>query len=371
MTLLDRLLLRSFFKAYMVCLISFLSLYIVVDLFTNLEDFAGSHRSLGPIVEHIAFYYGYKVTQIFDRLCEAIVLIAAAFTVAWMQRSNELVPLLSAGVSTQRVVRPLLLGSVILLGLSVANQEWVIPQIGNRLMNDRDDPNGEKPLMVQGAFEPNGIHIEGETASRTEGMLLVHNMYVVIPENLAGCVYNITAQEGRYIPHHADGPHRGGWLLTQTQPADLREWKWNQPGILEVIDEGKFFLHTQEVDFDTITRSRTWYTFASTARLFQELSKPDSSRMAPMAVLFHMRLTRLLVGMILVLAGVSVILRDQNRNIFLSTGLCLILCGLFFAAQFTCKSLGDNEYLSPALAAWIPVLTFGPLSLALFDAVHT
>ncbi len=369
MTLLDRVLLRGFFKAYVVCLVSFLSLYIVVDLFTNLEDFAGSHRSLWPIVEHIAFYYGFKVTQIFDRLCEAIVLIAAAFTVAWMQRSNELVPLLSAGVSTQRVVRPLLLGSAILLGLSVANQELLIPQIGSRLMNDRDDPNGEKPLMVQGAFEPNGIHIEGETASREK--MQVQNMYVVIPENLAGGVYNITAQQGRYIPLDSDEPHRGGWLLSQTQPADLKDWKWNQPGILEVIDEGKFFLHTQEVDFDAVTRSRTWYTFASTARLWQELSKPDSSRMAPMAVLFHMRLTRLLVGMILVLAGVSVILRDQNRNVFLSTGLCLVLCGLFFAAQFTCKSLGDNEYLSPALAAWIPVLIFGPLALAMFDAVHT
>ena len=370
MTLLDRVLLRGFFKAYLVCLISFLSLYIVVDLFTNLEDFAGEHKTLWPIVQHIVAYYGFKVTQIFDRLCEAIVLIAAAFTIAWMQRSNELVPLLSAGVSTQRVVRPLLLGSVILLGLSLANQELVIPQIGSRLMNDRDDPKGKKPLMVQGAFEPNGIHIDGETGSRDQEQMLVHTMYVVIPENLAGQLINITAQEGRYIPH-GEGPYHGGWLLTQTQPADLKKDGWNQPGILEVIDEGKFFLHTEEVDFDMITRSRAWYTFASTARLQVELSKPDSSRMAPMAVLFHMRLTRLPVGMILVLAGVSVILRDQNRNVFLSTGMCLVLCGLFFAAQFTCKSLGDNEYLSPALAAWIPVLIFGPLSLAMFDAVHT
>jgi lipopolysaccharide export system permease protein len=38
---------------------------------------------------------------------------------------------------------------------------------------------------------------------------------------------------------------------------------------------------------------------------------------------------------------------------------------------FTCKSLGDNDLLAPALAAWLPVLVFGPLSLVMFDAVHT
>ena len=44
---------------------------------------------------------------------------------------------------------------------------------------------------------------------------------------------------------------------------------------------------------------------------------------------------------------------------------------LFFAAIFFCKHLGDDEYLSPALAAWLPVLVFGPLTLASFDAIHT
>jgi lipopolysaccharide export system permease protein len=138
-----------------------------------------------------------------------------------------------------------------------------------------------------------------------------------------------------------------------------------------MIDPGKYFLHTQEVDFDAITRPRNWYNFASTTRLGTELSKPDSTRLAAMAVLFHMRLTRPVLGVILVLSGLSIILLDQNRHIFLSAGLCVLLCGLFFAAQFVCKSLGDNEYISPALAAWMPVLFFGPFSLALFDAVHT
>ena len=54
-----------------------------------------------------------------------------------------------------------------------------------------------------------------------------------------------------------------------------------------------------------------------------------------------------------------------------SSGLCLVLCGVFFAACYACKMLGDNDYINPALAAWLPVLFFGPHALVLFDAVHT
>jgi lipopolysaccharide export system permease protein len=368
MTLIDRLLIRSFLKAYIVCLVSLLSLYVVVDLFTHLEDFSEHHQGLRPILVHIFTYYGYAISGIFDKLGEAIVLMAAAFTVALIQRNNELIPLLSAGVSTRRVVRPILLGAFAMLGLCVVNQELIIPNIGLRMMNDKDDPNGEKPTVVQGANEPAyEINIEGEIALPREGMV-VRPMSVVIPETLAGELIHLHAEEGWYIPP-GEGPRRGGWLLTKTSPPELKDW--TRPDILEMIDPGKYFLYTNEVDFTMVTRARNWYTVASTLRLHQELSRPDSTRLAAMAVLFHMRLTRPFVGMILVLCGLSIILRDQNRNVFLSAGMCLALCALFFAAQFTCRSLGDNEYFSPALAAWLPVLFFGPLAVALFDAVHT
>jgi len=88
-------------------------------------------------------------------------------------------------------------------------------------------------------------------------------------------------------------------------------------------------------------------------------------------VLFHTRLTRPLLGLVLVVMGLSVILRDQNRNVFISSGMCLVLCGVFFAACYMSKTAGDYEYVSPAAAAWAPVLVFGPFAIVLFDAVHT
>src|SRR5437773_9051758 len=139
---------RGYVKAYLFFLISLLSLYIVVDLFTNLDGFIHKKSGLAEAMKHIGSYYGFQSIRYFDQMCEAIVLLAAMFTVAWMQRNNELLPLLSCGVSTRRVVRPVLYCAGILLSLSVLNQEFVIPRISNHLETDRDDPNGEKEVVV-------------------------------------------------------------------------------------------------------------------------------------------------------------------------------------------------------------------------------
>jgi lipopolysaccharide export system permease protein len=342
-----------------------LSLYVVIDLFTNLEDFAQHVSGLTPVMTNIVRYYGYKIVQIFDRLCEAIVLLAAAFTVAWVQRNNELLPLLSAGVPTRRVVRPILVGAALLIGLGVANQELLIPRIADVLLADRDDPRGEKSLMVAGAYDGTGIHIEGAEAKRNGAV--VRPFYVTIPETLADGLIHMTAKEARYIHANPANPQSGGWLMTGVQPSILDK----PPPNLEQLDPGQFFLRTTDVDFVVLTRNRQWFMFAGTGRLRELLTRPDARRLAAIAVQFHMRLTRPILGLLLVALGLSVILRDQNRNIYISTGLCLANCALFFAAIFACKHLGDNEYLSPALAAWLPVLVFGPMALASMDAVHT
>jgi lipopolysaccharide export system permease protein len=364
MNLLDRQLFWSYIKAYFICLISMISLYIVIDLFTNIEDFVQDHDFV-LFVRHITTYYAYRSTQIFDRVSEAIALLAAMFTVAWIQRNNELLPLLSAGVSTQRVVRPVLLSGCAVLGLSIANQELLIPRVAIGLFRDRDDAYGNKDISCPWDYEPNGIHIEGRFARRSERA--IHSFRCTIPGNICNGLRHLEAELATYVPR-GEGRLTGGWILTNTTPAELDNW--TKRDVLEMIDPGKYFLKT-ELDFETLVRGRNWFTAASTYNLYLEMCKPESMRLSSMAVLFHFRLTRPIMGMLLVFLGLSVILRDQNRNVFISAGLCLCVCAMFFGITFLCKHLGNHDYLAPALAAWLPVLLFGPLAFVLFDAVHT
>ncbi|MGL6076590.1 MAG: LptF/LptG family permease [Fimbriiglobus sp.] len=363
MSTLDRLYFISYIRSYLIVLTSLLSLYIIVDLFTNLDDF--SKGNLEENVRHILGYYAAHISKIFNQMSEAISLIGAMFTVAWMQRSNELLPQLSAGISTRRVIRPILFGCLLTLALGPLNQEYFIPSVATELQKQRDDPNQERAIEVRGAFDPTGIHIEGFVGYPKDQRVL--EMSITFPNGGPSGVAQLSAREAFYIPPTGK-PGTGGWKLVQTTPETI---EGTLPPYLENVSTGIYFLKTRDVDFDSITRSGSWFLYASTPRLRELLAKQDSRRQPGVAVVFHMRLTRPLVGIMLILMGLGVILRDQNKNVFVNVGMCLVLCALFYAAVYGCKYLGENDLLAPALAAWLPVLLFGPFAFVMFDSIHT
>lgn len=362
------MLFAAFLRAYLICLVSTLSLYIIVDLFTNIDDFFQPGKSSLQVGSHILTYYGYRSVQYYDRLCEAISLLAAMFTVAWTQRNNELIPVLSAGVSTHRMLRPIFVGAALMLAIGMVNQELVIPRIAPALVIDRDDAEGTHDLYVQGSFDPNRVHVDGYKGDRRTQS--VANFNVTLPAGPQSEMKHLSAERAQYIPKVDGRPRTGGWELFGTTPPELPKDGYD-PAVIEIIDPGHYFLHVREATFERVTQGQKTQQFVATETLFRLMERTDVGRMNGLAVNFHMRLTRPIVGMLLVVMGLSIILRDQTRHVFISAGLCLAMCAVFFAVVFGGKFLGTGDYVSPALAAWLPVLIFGPLSVALYDAIHT
>lgn len=372
--ILDRQMVWSYIKAYVFCLISLMGLFIVVDLFMNLEDFTANRKDFLSVARFIAIYYGYKSFQIFNQLCEFVILMAAMFTVAWMQRNNELLPLLSAGVSTRRVVAPVVFSASVMMGLAVANQEFGLPNIDVFMLENRQNADGAKETDVKGVFDMRGILISGDSAVKKDS--LIKKFVAVIPAQVGhNAMTTLQAKEAIYIPPRDGDQRSGGWLLKQTKIIGQANWPADDD-LLKPLGDDSYFLKTKDADIDTVVRVKSWYQYLPTWRLLRELDRPgNSTQHANLAIVFHGRLTRPLVGVILVVLGLSVILRDQNRNVFISAGLCLILCVIFFVCIFASQYLGKEEfasaYVSPALAAWLPVIVFGPFAIVMYDAVHT
>src|SRR5262249_8654656 len=158
------------------------------------DDFA-HQGGLAATLKHIGLYYGRQVTLIFDRLSEVIALLAAMFTVAWVQRNNELLPLLSAGISTRRGVRPVLGCACALVCINLLNQELLIPRLGIPVA--KDDPDQEKPVNVNGEFDSKGVLLTGRTAVRKE--LLIQDFLCTIPPSIAaGKLIHVQAKEAVY-----------------------------------------------------------------------------------------------------------------------------------------------------------------------------
>jgi lipopolysaccharide export system permease protein len=366
MTTLDRMFLISYLRSYLIVCTCLIGLYAVLDLFTHLDDFVNRPGGFGAVIAHIVTYYGYRVPQVFDLMAEFLTLAAAAFSVSWMQRNNELMPQLSAGIPTRRAIRPMLLGAVFTLCLSPLNQEFVIPEVADQLMTQRDDPEGARAQVLLGAYDSKtGVHLEGFAGFRKDRR--VDRMNVTFPETSPSGMLHMTAEEAVFRPKGED-PLTGGWLLTRTVPSSF---DGPLPSNVTALGTGRFFLKVEDADYDAVCRGGTWYSLASTSRLREMLIDPEPRRRGKMAVLFHTRLTRPLVGAIMVLLGISVILGNPDRHLIISAGLCLAVAAGLFLFTLACKYLGDQDFLPAPLAAWFPVILFGPVAVVAFDSVHT
>ena len=103
MRLLDRYVLRIFMQAYLYCIAAFVSIWLIFDISDNISVFLDQHSS----VLLVARYYLTQVPQIFVILLPVSLLLGLLFSLGRMSRTNELVSMLTAGISIPRLILPL------------------------------------------------------------------------------------------------------------------------------------------------------------------------------------------------------------------------------------------------------------------------
>lgn len=455
---------RNFLSSALMWFVVFMALRIIIDLLVNMHQFAKKDQLFEQTLSDILTYYTYQPLVYFTELGGIIIIASATFTLAMMNRTNELTAMLASGVSLHRVIWPIVICSVLLSGLIVVDQEFLMPRYGDKLIRDRDDAQGKESFEVRlitdgdnsvwygENFKP-GTHvmdsvnvilrdkdftvlgrISGDSArpatmerngqtvrgwAFTNGVFFRLNpphSWPIIPrctqvwtgvgpaQLLAGVPaeaqkspvpihapeamdesLNMTVEAQSFLPDPPDAAHgdapRGGTL---TEPRftfrheDGKEFctyagstaRWKQEpghgGFWEIPD-GYLFLPTDlTVEYLVLRQSSDWMEFMSSADLrnLLKMKRVPDPRRASLAC--HVRFTDPLNNLIMLLLGLPFIL-SRERNIKASTGLCLLMVGTFYAFIYICRYLG----LPPTLAAWMPILIFGPISAVMLDSVKT
>ncbi len=110
-------------------------------------------------------------------------------------------------------------------------------------------------------------------------------------------------------------------------------------------------------------------TYASLAELISGLQNPSLDYSQDVRVAIHSRLMQPLLDVTLLFLGLPLVLSRKNHNMFLAIGLSVILVVGFMGLTMFCQALGGNYYLSPALAAWLPLMIFVPWAAGSADAI--
>src|ERR1700737_3413243 len=104
MRLLDRYVIRNFLQAYIYCIAGFISIWLIFDISDNISIFIDQQVGVLLAVR----YYATQIPQVLIILLPVSLLLALLFSLGRMSRANEVVSMLTAGVSVPRVLLPLI-----------------------------------------------------------------------------------------------------------------------------------------------------------------------------------------------------------------------------------------------------------------------
>jgi len=156
MRTLDRYVIRSFLSAAAMLFVAIMALRIVADLFFNMDEFIENNQAFGDLVRHISTYYAYQSMIYFGELGGTIIVVAAAFTLARMNHTNELTAMLASGVSLHRVILPMVISAMCMGGLIILDRELLIPPNAANLVRDRDEAKELDEFPVNLMADGNG-----------------------------------------------------------------------------------------------------------------------------------------------------------------------------------------------------------------------
>lgn len=355
MSILDRYLLRSFLRSYAMFFFSLLGLYVMIDLFANVDEFSEDSAGATSIFRRMIKYYALHSFDYFGRLSPIITQMAAMYTLADLRRFNEMTPILAAGIPARRAVAPILLGVLVVIAIGTANREIVLPYYSEFLQRSHDDVDGANRLVVASKIDVDQMLLRAESGFR-EGQRL-EGVKVTLPDlleiNAAKCTF------GR----SPDG--KPGLFLHDFKPKDIRD-----TDKVKRVDDDRLFIATT-LTFAEMIRSNGWIRFASGFELVEELGKPQVSNPQEIRALIHNRIMQPAANMTLVLIGIPFVLSWERRKFFVSILVSMLLSAGYFVIDAVAVYLSGFGYFDPMFAAWLPIFIFLPVAASLSHRIGT
>jgi lipopolysaccharide export system permease protein len=381
MGIIDRYLLRQFMQTFLICFLSLTGLYIVFDVFSNLDQFVRCGQKVGGLLTFMIQYYEHRWLVVFDLTSGMLAMVSAMFTVAWIQRHNEMIALMAAGVSRFRVLVPIIGAVAVVSLISVANRELLIPRYRNELSRRPQDPLGDQPQWVKPCYDSQSDVVIGGKSTYADQMRIEEPSFLIRSLALREYGNRLTAENAFCQP--ADANHPSGYLLVgvrepknlNTRPSLLVD---GEPVLITPHDRpdwlkpNECFLRSG-VDFELLTPEgdKAMKQLSSTPQLIRALRNPSLDYGADVRVAIHARIVRPLLDITLLFLSLPLVVSRENRNVFIAVGLCMSVTLAFMLATMGLQELGKASYLlSPALAAWAPLMIFVPVAVGMAESLQ-
>jgi lipopolysaccharide export system permease protein len=383
---LDYYVLKSFLFALTISILSLLGLYIVIHFFTNISDFIEITQQ--EIFIFIPRYYLIRLPIILYKLIPIMMLIAVMIAVSRLMKTRELIAMLSAGIGIHRIVLPIFIAVLVIIGIMYFISESVMPYLGKYLTITEKilQSEGSDRFLTRSAFSqtsPNAFggqtrsDVTSEQVSTYQFTIKkynyvkqqMHSIWVNQHDRDNNLIAQIIAEKAEWTekPKGPAGKPVTGWMLYNgtIYSYDNKGFRKSAPEVFR--DKG--FLLACDLTPRSIEKVEESSAYMSSIQLANLITLDPNNR--TLRVQYYSKLTDPLIVLILIFMGLPFALASKSQNFFTGIGICLSSSMAFFLIKFLFEGFGNKGLLPPLLAVTLPLIIFAVIGIILSKRIRT
>ena len=359
MRILDRYILKEFLKFVGITSISFIVLFLIVDLFGRIKNFSINQATAAQIASYLIF----SIPMIISYILPPAVLLSTLLTYSSLSKFSEVTAMKANGISIYRIAVPPLIFTIFLSISLFFFNELIAPAAEQRKENVLHAEIEKQ--KASGFFKKHEIWYLGDNA--------IYNFKIFFANKdiLKGITLNYLNPD---------------FTLKARIDADTGEWKNNQwvfynvlsthfdknnMPVLERSKELIINIPEKPNDFKIIQKDAENMGYFELRKYVNKIQS-DGYDVQLYLVALQGKIAVPFVTIILVIIGVSFSLRlERSGGVMQSIGVGIVIGFSYFVFHAFGMTLGRSGMLPALLAAWAANIIFSVAAALLFYRVRT
>ncbi len=350
--LLDGMLLRRFFMNLFVAVVSWIVIFVILNIIENLSKFLDN----GATLPQFLLYYLYFIPFVIKITLPIAVLLSALFALNSFAQNDEIIAQLAAGISLYRILKPLFIASLFISILSGLFDEFVVPASNQKRLDlyDYDISHKARPS------EKSRSNIFVQDSTKRKYIIKYYNgkskearkVSIQTFDN-ARLIERIDARKMIWVDGH--------WLLKDGR---VRRFK-NQEEVFYTFKDSIFSQTELKPNDLLVIQKRPEEMSLRELNYFIKNQRMIGSDVKKWLVERNLKISVPFINFIVVLLIAPFAAKKKRSGIGLSFGLSLLVSFIYFIIIRFGQVLGYQGTLPPLLAAWMGNIIF--LTLGLFS----
>jgi lipopolysaccharide export system permease protein len=348
---------REFLKLMGLSLVTFVSLFIIVDFFEKIDRLVRAQLGVGALLEYLILKLPFAIGQVLP----AAVLLGVMLTFGLMSRSHETMAIRTSGLNILSLVRPTIIYSGVVVLVLLALNLYLIPWSQGRLdlfWQTQVDKKAPRNLHNLEQFWYKGDQAIYNIVMFRKDIQTLEGVKIYLFDRQFHLVQIIAAAQAQWQEDH--------WRFSEGYVQFFDPATGAVTG--EKFQQRDLVLTEHPKDFADLEKKVTEMDVSELYHYVGRLER-DGYKSTPYRVDLYSRFSLALTPLILVILGLGLALRHEQIHLTSMVAVGLGLMFVYWLFFGFCASFGQAGSIPALLAVIAPHLAFGAVAAGLLRQV--